>query len=574
MLRDTLKYDANDSPPLYMAVSLAFMHVLLVFDAIIFIPNVLGKTVGIPPQTLAFITFATVLISALFTFLQSRTRFGIGCGFVMFTGSYSAFLLCSVDAVKMGGLPLLASMSLLTVPIVFLYTFFIRFFRHIITPAVGGVVVLLIATSMVPIGLSLWAGTPGTEAGAAAVTLARLGIGAITVLTLTLLMLFGSAGLRMWSPLIAMAAGYGAALLAGEAHFENTAQAAWFGLPQLSAWPGLELNIQATQLPLLFAFGMGMVASMIESTGNIMLVQQISTRNFRRVSYDQVQSGLYCDGLSKVAAGLFGTAVPSLYCDNLPLIEMTGVASRRIGAIGAGILLLLAFMPKVSGVILDMPGPVIGGFLVVIAALLFHAGFGLVAMTKLNNQHGLILGLSLVVGLVAGGRSFFPGVVPASLSPLLQNSVAVGGFTAFILSTIAYLSPKKGVVGVFRADLSELAGLQKLLASGRQRLGLSDDMFNVLSLCCEEVFCHMVGEGAKEGGQSLTLRISKAEEGYFTEMVCGHMMDDINNFALPESLLQASVDELNQLGLVLFSQYARNVKHLEISGYSYISFEV
>lgn len=295
-------------------------------------------------------------------------------------------------------------------------------------------------------------------------------------------------------------------------------------------------------------------------------------RDFRRVSYDQVQSGLYCDGLSKIAAGLLGTAVPSTYCDNLPLIEMTGVASRRVGAMGAGILLLLAFMPKVSGVILDMPGPVIGGFLIVIAALLFHAGFGLVAMTKLNNQHGLILGLSLVVGLVAGGRSFFPDVLPASLSQLLQNSVAMGGFTAFLLSTLAYLAPRRGLTGVFRADPAEVGALHKLLASGKERLGLSEERFNVLSLCCEEAFCHMTGQGNRD--HSLSLRVARTEEGWFTEMVCGHMVDDINNFALPESMLQASEDELGQLGLMLFSQYARNVKHMEISGYSYISFLV
>jgi len=571
MKRDTLKFDANESPPLYMMVSLAFMHVFLVFDAIIFIPNVLGKTANIAPQTLSFITFAIIIVSALFTFLQSRTRYGIGSGFVLFTGSYSAFLLCSVDAVKMGGLPLLAAMSLLTVPIVFLYTFFIRFFRHIITPAVGGVVILLIAVSMVPIGLGLWA---GADPASSTVTLVRVGIGAVTVLTLTLLMLFGCTTLRLWSPLIAMACGYGTAFFAGELAFEHAVNAAWFGLPQLSGWPGIELNLNALHIPLFFAFCMAMVASMIESTGNIMLVQQISTRDFRRVSYDQVQSGLYCDGLSKIAAGLLGTAVPSVYCDNLPLIEMTGVASRRIGAIGAGILLMLAFMPKISGVILDMPGPVIGGFLVVIAALLFHAGFGLVAMTKLSNQHGLILGLSLVVGLVAGGKSFFPGVVPASLSPLLQNSVAVGGFTAFLLSTLAYLAPKKSIDGVFRADVAELPAMQRLLNSGSERLGLSKELFNILSLCCEEVFCHMAGKGQDDSERSLTLRISKTEEGYFTEMVCGHKMDDINNFAVPESFLLATPNELSQLGLVLFSQYARDVKHLEISGYSYISFLV
>lgn len=571
MIRDTLKFDVGQSPPLHLAVCLAFMHVLLVFDAIIFIPNVLSKTVGVEPETLAFITFCTIVISALFTFLQSRTSLGIGAGFLLFTGSYSAFLLCSVDAVKMGGLPLLATMSLLTVPVVFLYTFFIRFFRHIITPAVGGVVVLLIATAMVPIGLSLWA---GEVAPGATVSLARLAIGAVTVLTLTLLMLFGAPVLRLWSPLIAMGLGYAAAFATGELTFTHTRHGAWFGLPQMSAWPGLETNLASSHLPLLLAFGMGMVASMIESTGNIMLVQQISTRNFRRVSYDQVQSGLYCDGLSKVAAGLAGTAVPSIYCDNLPLIEMTGVASRRIGSIGAGILLVLAFMPKISGFVLDMPGPVIGGFLIVIAALLFHAGFGLVAINKLNNQHGLILGLSLVVGLVAAGKSFFPGVVPASLSPLLQNSVAMGGFTAFVLSTLAYLAPKRGIGGVFRAEVAQLPKMQQALASGQERLKLTAEQFNVLSLCCEEVFVHMVSSPTVNSEHSLTMRVSLTEEGCFTEMVCGHKMDDINNFALPESLLLADADELSQLGLLLFSQYARSVKHLEISGYSYISFLV
>jgi len=566
MIRDKLKFDAGETPPFYMLATLAFIHVFLVFDAIIFIPNVLGKTLAIKPESIEFISFASVLLAALFTFLQSRTRFGIGAGFVLFSGSYSAFLLCSLDAVKMGGLPLLATMSLLTVPVVFLYTFFIRFFRHIITPAVGGVVILLIATSMVPIGLELWSGA------GAVVTPARLATGGITVLTLALLMLFGGTAVRLWSPLIAMGCGYATAFLTGELVFNHAARAAWFGLPSLSYWPGWELNIQSAHLPLLFAFSMAMVASMIESTGNIMLVQQISTRNFRRVSYDQVQSGLYCDGLSKIAAGLLGTAVPSTYCDNLPLIEMTGVASRRIGAIGGGMLLLLAFMPKVSGFILDMPSPVVGGFLIVIAALLFHAGFGLVAMTKLNNQHGLILGLSLVVGLVAGGKSFFPGVVPASLSPLLQNSVAVGGFTAFFLSILAYIAPKKSVEGAFNATVEELPAIQRLLASARGKLGLGEKEFNALSLCCEEVFCHMTAGVPADGKQRLTLRLTKTEEGCFTEMVCGHMMDDINNFVLPESLFSAKPDELNQLGLALFAQFARDVKHLEISGYSYISF--
>lgn len=568
MQKNQLRHAVDEKPSGLVSLALAFTHVLLIFDAVIFIPNVLCKTVSMPQDSLQFMTFGSIIVAALFTFLQSKHKFGIGAGFILFTGSYSAFLVCSIDAMNMGGLKLLATMSLITVPIIFLYTFFIRFFRHIITPAVGGVVILLIAVSMVPIGLDLWAGAESMTSGQ---TLSRLMIGGVTIAALTLLMLFGARFLKLWSPLIAMALGYATSFFTGQLSFDNTANAAWIGLPPM-AWPGLEMNISALHVPLMMAFSMAMVASMIESTGDIMLVQQISKRNFRRVDYGKLQGGLYCDGLSKITAGLLGTAVPSIYCDNLPLIEMTGVASRRIGQWGAAILLALAFMPKISGIILDMPGPVIGGFLIVIAALLFHAGIGLVTMTKLGNQHGIIIGLSLTVGLVAESGSFFPKVVPESLSPLLQNSVAMGGFTAFLLSTIAHLMPKKTIQGTFSAVVGDLPKIQEMLKAGRAKLDLSHEDFDRLSLCCEEVFCHMAESGTPDEERKVTIRTSLTEEGCFTEMVSGHKMDDINNFATPDSLFHAKPEDLKQLGLVLFSLYARDPKHIEISGYSYISF--
>lgn len=569
MKRDTLKYAVDENPPAHVTLILALTHVLLIFDGILFIPNVLGKTTGIDSETLHFITFATILTSALSTFLQSRTRFGIGAGFILFSGSYSAFLLCTQDAVRLGGLPLMATMALLTVPIIFLYTFFLRFFRHIITPAVGGVVILLVAVSLVRIGLELWTGDQGLGLEENA---ARLGVGGATIVILSLCMLLGNTTLRLWSPILAMTCGYASAILTGQASFEHSAAAPWVGLPSFSAWPGLELHLSQVHIPLLLAFIMAMMASAIENTGNIMLVQQISARDFRRIAYDKVQSGLYCDGLSKIMAALLGTAAPSTYCDNLPLVEMTGTASRRIGMYGAGILLALAFMPKISGLVLDMPGPVIGGFLIVMAALLFHAGVGMVSMTRLNNQHGLILGLSLAVGLIAGSGGFFPDLVPPALAPLLQNSIAMGGFTAFLLSSAAHLMPKRGVSGVFKTNMAELPAMQMLLRDHRERLGMTQEEYGALSLCCEEIFCSMTDTCITDPERLLTLRVSRTEDGWFTEVICGHQMDDVNNFMVPDSFFKATAEELNQLGLILFSHFARDVKHIEISGYSYISF--
>ncbi|MBG0777461.1 MAG: hypothetical protein H0S85_13635 [Desulfovibrionaceae bacterium] len=602
MQRDALNIAVDERPSAPLAAALGLTHVLLIFDGIIFVPNVLGKTAALSSDALQFATFATLAVAALFTFLQSRRRFGLGAGFILFTGSYSAFLVCTQDAVRLGGLELLATMTLLTAPLVFLYTFFIRFFRHIITPAVGGVVILLIAVAMVPISLDLWAGEPTARAA----PMATLGVGGLTILVLTGLMLFGNAALRIWSPLLALACGCAAALAAGQLHMTRAAALPWFGLPPL-AWPGIETHLSVGHVPLLLAFAMAMLVSVIENTGNIMLVQQISLRNFRRVSYDRIQGGLYCDGLSKVVAGLLGTAVPSIYCDNLPVIEITGVASRRVGVWGALILLLLALMPKVSGFVLDLPGAVLGSFLLVISAMLFHAGIGLVTINPLSNQHGIILGLSLTVGLVAESGTFFPGVVPAALAPMLQNSVAVGGFTAFFLSTLAHLMPKRGMQGSLAARVEEVVRLRRMLERGRERLRLDEESLKRLNLCCEEVFVFMVGagrigpdkavgpgagaeavetggvargderaatanKGDGDGERRISFRVARVEGGWFTEIICGHEMDDINNFAAPNSFYHAAPEELDRLGLVLFSRIARDVRHLEISGYSYISF--
>jgi len=65
-------------------------------------------------------------------------------------GSSTAYLACSVEAVRLGGFSLLAAISILVAPVEALFSYFIRFLRHIVTPAVGGIVLLLIVVSLLP----------------------------------------------------------------------------------------------------------------------------------------------------------------------------------------------------------------------------------------------------------------------------------------------------------------------------------------------------------------------------------------------------------------------------------------
>lgn len=562
-----IAYDVNENPPVWMSLFLGFTHVALIFDAIVFIPNIIGKTTGIPPEQVEYLAFTSIIIAAIAVLIQTLRVGSIGCGYVLFAGSYSAFLVCSLDAVNMGGLPLMAAMGILAAPMVFLYAYFLRYLRHIVTPVIGGTVIMLVAMGLIPIGLDLWMGgdthLPSFGSGASYLT------GTVTIVTLMVLMITGNRVIRLWTPIIGMGIGYLTAWSFGLLELTHFHNVPLFGLPQ-GHWPSITLDLEIKHLPLATAFLMVALVSAIEGTGNIMLVQKVSERDFHKIRYDRVQGGLFCDGLAKLLAGAVGTTPNATYCDNIPLMEMTGVASRRIGICGAAILLCAAFMPKIGGLILDMPPPVVGGILMVIAAMLFYAGISLVQSSGMTFQKGLIMGFSLCAGLVADSGQFFPNLMPVYMKPLLGNGVAVGGFSAFFLNTLMYVMPKPRRVFSVPADMAGLTDLMKALEGSVKKLKLTDREYIKLQLACEEAFLHMISHEHREG--EIILKINRDEDVLFVELISGAAIEDIDQIVRPPRSLDAGIDEMSKLGLLVLQNTVMDLRHIQISGYAYISF--
>ncbi len=569
-VNNKLLFDAQDKPAWPLALVLGLTHATLILDGIIFLPNMIGKSTQTPAEQVVWVTFATLVVSGMCTLIQTLRVRSIGCGFVLFMGSYSAFLGCVLSAVRMGGVELMATMTVLSAPVVLFYAYFLRFLRHIITPRIGGVMIILVALSLMPIAIELWQG--GDPAVPGFGNMPHYLTGAATLVPLLGLMLFGNTLLRLWTPLLAIASGCAAAWLFGLFHFSHFHASPWFGLPQGSP-PGLSFDLQLAHLPLLASFVMASLVSAMEGTGNIMLLQQLSQRDYRKVDYARVQGGLYADGMGKLLAGMTGAAPLATFCDNLPLIEMTRVASRRIGIVGGGLLILLAFLPKFSGLLLDLPPAVIGGILVGICAVLFYSGFGLVMREGLSFQMGLVLGASLCAGLIAESRSFFPEIVPVDLAPMLQNGIAMGGFTAIALSTLLHVFPKPQLILRLRPDSEGMRELLARLPEVKERFHLGQNAFNCLQLACEETMTHLI-EFMGDTDKQCLFHLVRKEHGVFVEVVCGEEIEDVDQVVRPFTLLHAGESELNKLGLLLLEKVARDIQHIHISGYAYISFTI
>lgn len=567
----TLLYAVDERPPFWTSVFLGIQHVLLIFSGIVIVPVIVARGSDVPPEQIEFVAFAAIIVSSISTLIQVL-RFGpIGSGYVLFMGTSGAFIACSLAAVKLGGFALVGTMCLLAAPLMFLFSYLLRFARNILTPAVGGVVIMLVSVNLIPITMQLWTGYPGTPHYC---SWANLIVGLITLLTILLMGAFGGPRIRVWAPILGMVAGYLAAWHWGilePAHFR---QASLWGLPR-GHWPGIFTGIGVEHLPLLLTFCVTTVVGTIESVGTAMAVQRVSHRHFRKIDYKSIQGCLYSDGIGHLLVGLAGTVPNTTYSSTIPVIQLTGVSSRQVGLYGAVFLGLLAFFPKVGAVVLDIPGPVLGGSMVVFLGMLFATGMDLATSTRLNYQSSLIAGLSLCVGIFMENKLFFHDAIPAVLEPFLGNGIATGCVTALLLTLMFRLRPRARSSLRLAADEGNLKTLNDFTAELQKPMRLTDSQLFSLQLACEEVFLYIC-RSEPQLGNGRMVRFRWADEGAYlqTEIETRSELDDLTAPRVPADLKQAEAEELSQLGLVILSKIAREVTHMQISGNNYISFKI
>src|SRR5690606_8495151 len=139
--------------------------------------------------------------SGVTTVIQVASVGRVGSGYWLFMGTSGAFIACSLAAAQLGGMRLVATMCGLSAPIQIFFGRYLGLFRKIITPQVGGVVIMLIVVSVLPIALKLMNGVPGSNAGK------NLTLGLLTVGVVVVLMIFGNKHIRLWSPIIGIISG-------------------------------------------------------------------------------------------------------------------------------------------------------------------------------------------------------------------------------------------------------------------------------------------------------------------------------------------------------------------------------
>ena len=191
----------------------------------------------------------------------------------------------------------------------------------------------------------------------------------------------------------------------------------------------------------------------IQANGESIAQQRASRRDGRAVSFREVQRTLAGTGVTNLMAGIAGTVPYIVNPGIVAYTQTTGVASRRVGYCIGGLLIALAFLPKVSGLLSSIPGSVMAGYLIVPSAYLFIDGARTVIQSEQNRQRITVAGVRFWIGAAFQFELFsMPEIVPV-WGTLLQSGITTGGVAAIVM--ILYLElPILGACGSTRGCTS------------------------------------------------------------------------------------------------------------------------
>ena len=500
-----VRFEPDESPSLPVTIGLALQYCVLTVGPIVLTVAIVVRTAGESELFLSWAACAALLVSGITTMVQARRVGRFGAGYILLMGTSGAFIAVAVAALVEGGPALLATMVAVSALFQFLLASRLSLLRRIITPTVAGTVIMLIAVTVMPLVLDLIERVPeGAPIAAGPVTAAvTLGVTMVIVLRAT-------GAMRLWGPVIGIVAGSVVAGFFGLFSWGAVGAAPWFGLP-LEGWPGFDFSFGPAFWALLPAFVFVTLVGAIETIGDSVAVQRVSWRDERATDFRGVQGAVMADGLGNFLSGLLATVPNTTYSSSVSIVEITGVAARRVG-VGIGIgFCVLALVPKFVAVILSIPDAIIGAYVVVLIAILFVLGMRIVVGDGMNYRKAAIVGVSFWVGSGFQSGGLFIDQMSPFFAEMLGNGMTSGGLTALVLSVFVELAGprRKRLVTTLGVDaLPEISGFLAGLAA---RAGWDDDMLQRVQLASEEALVSLVGE---EDGPARRLRLSvRADRG-------------------------------------------------------------
>ena len=570
-LNENIRYEPEERCSPFVALTVGLQGVMVALTPTVMIVAITALAAGQDEGYLTWSVFATLIIVGAVTALQASRIGRLGAGHVIITVVTPNFIAISVLALAAGGPAMLASLIVLSSLFFLAMAAWLPLLRRIITPTVSGTVLMLIATMVLPIALDRFDEVPEGASGIAGPSVA-----AVTLFAVTLLALRAPRRWRPLSLLIGVAAGCVAAALFGVYDLDPLLTAPWFGIPG-SEFPGLDLTPAVEFWALLPMFLIVTLVQAIKGIGDSTVIQKVSWRKPRATDFRRVQGAIYSNGVGIMLAGLAGTPPTTSYSSlTTSLVNLTGVAARRVGYSIGIIFLGLALFPKVAGALLTIPSPVMGAFLLVALAMLFVEGIQSVSRAGLNPQKALVVGLAFSVGVGLQYQNIFEGFLSDPWDKLLGNGLIVGTAVAIALTGFLELTGPRSRRMEIPLHISNLARIDAFLQEVAAKMGWDTASTERLRSAGEETLSSLLepGDGYEVDRAPRLIIVARPEEvSVEIEFMAVFEEDNLEDRLAYLNEQSETVDD-REVSFRLLRHYASSVRHQKFHGLDIVTVRV
>ena len=406
---------------------LGFQHLLAMYSGDVLVPLLIGQYLHFSTLQMTYLVSIDIFMCGVATLLQLRRTAITGIGLPVVLG-------CAVQAVtpleSIGGKLGITYMygAIIAAGIfVFLIAGFFAKLKRFFPPVVTGSLITIIGFTLVPVGFQDLGG--GSATAHTFGNPSNLLIGFLTIVIILVFNAFGRGFIKSIAILLGILIASFIASTMGFVSLKPVSEAAWFHVPQLFFFGVPKFNVSAMVTMMLVS-----LTTMIESTGVFFALSDITGR---KLTSKDLERGYRAEGIAAILGGLFNTFPYSTFSENVGVLKMSGVKTRRPVYYAAFLLLLLGLLPKVGALATIIPTPVLGGAMIVMFGMVGVQGVQILHKVDFSNNANLLTAsVSIGLGL---GVTMYPHIfqyLPTEIQIILGNGIVVTSVSAVLLNLL------------------------------------------------------------------------------------------------------------------------------------------
>ncbi|HEP1272906.1 TPA: purine permease [Streptococcus pyogenes] len=402
---------------------LGLQHVLSMYAGSILVPIMIAGALGYSARELTYLISTDIFMCGVATFLQLKLTKHTGVGLPVVLGcAFQSVAPLSIIGAQQGSGAMFGALIASGIYVILVAGIFSKIARFF-PPIVTGSVITVIGLSLVGVAMGNM-GDNVKEPTAQSMMLSLL-----TIIIILLVQKFTKGFVKSISILIGLVAGTLVSAMMGLVDTTPVVEASWIHVPTPFYFGMPTFEITSIVMMCIIA-----TVSMVESTGVYLALSDLTND---QLDEKRLRNGYRSEGIAVFLGGLFNTFPYTGFSQNVGLVQISGIKTRRPIYYAAGILVVIGLLPKFGAMAQMIPSPVLGGAMLVLFGMVALQGMQMLNRVDFqkNEYNFIIAAVSISAGLGFNGTNLFASL-PETAQMFLTNGIVIATLTSVVLNLL------------------------------------------------------------------------------------------------------------------------------------------